>query len=300
MADARARAVPDVTVVFGEAPSWRRASTDGATVRYRTPSAESHVDDNLFVHEFPEGFVLRYADGTEFHVARDGRELWATWAGSSTLSDTETYLLGPVLGFAQRLMGVLCLHASAVVVDDVAIALCGPAYAGKSTTAGAFAAAGFGVLADDMTAVRARDGGVIAMPGSDHLRVWDETERMLLGTSGALQRLTPTWDKFALRLRGQGWDWRGEAVSLGVVVLLAPRSDAPDAPRVERVPPGEAFVAIAANTYANYLLDDRMRAEEFASIAQLMQSVKVVRATPHADPARLADLVRVIAGVVRA
>ena len=300
MPAAPAAGVPDVTVTFGDMPPWRRASTDGATVRYRTPPAESHVDDNLMVHEFAEGFLLRYADGTEFHIARDGRELWATWAPSSTLADTETYLVGPVLGFAQRLIGVLCLHASAVVVDGVAVALCGPAYAGKSTTAGGFAAAGFSVLADDMTVVRMRDGALMAMPGSDHLRVWDDSERILLGTTGALPRLTPTWEKRALRMRGEGWAWSDEAVRLGAVVLLSPRVDTADAPRVESVPAGESFVAIAANSYANYLLDDRMRAEEFASIAQLMSSVKVLRATPHADPERLGDLVRAIAGVVRA
>lgn len=300
LAEAPALAAPDVTVALDSVPPWHRASTDGATVRYRTPAIESQPDDTLVVHEFAEGFLLRYADATEFHVARDGRELWATWAPSSTLADTETYLLGPVLGFAQRLMGVLCLHASAVVVDGVAIALCGPAYAGKSTTAGAFAAAGFAVLADDMTAIRERDGAAVAMPGYDHLRVWRETEEILLGTSGALPRLTPTWDKRALHLRGQGWTWRESAARLGAVALLAPRSAAPDTPRIEPVSPGEAFVAIAANSYANYLLDDRMRAAEFAEIAELLQHVEVVRATPHADPARIGDLVRVIAGAVRA
>jgi len=300
MADAQPDAAPDVTITFGDGPPWCRESIDGATVRYRTPPDESRVDDNLLVYEFGEGFLLRYADGTEFHVARDGHELWATWVPSSTLADTEMYLVGPVLGFAQRLMGVLCLHASAVVVDGVAIALCGPAFAGKSTTAGAFAAAGFSVLADDMTVVRVRGGALMAMPGSDHLRVWEDSEQILLGTSGALPRLTPTWEKLALRMRGEGWAWSDEAVPLGAVVLLAPRSKSPDAPRIERVPPGDAFVAIAANSYANYLLDAPMRAGEFVAIAQLMERVQVVRATPHADPARLGDLVRAIAGVVRA
>ncbi len=252
------------------------------------------------MYELPEGFVFRYADATVFHVARDGRAIWATWAASSTLADTETYLLGPVLGFVQRLMGILCLHASAVVVDDVAIALCGPAYAGKSTTAGAFAAAGYGVLADDMTALRFDAGTVTAMPAYDHLRVWEESERILLGSSGTLPRLTPTWDKRALNMRGQGWIWCDEPVRLGAIVLLDTRVDAAYAPRIDAVPAGEAFVAIAANSYANYLLDDRMRAEEFAAVARLMAMVDVVRVTPHLDPARIGDLVRTIAAVVRA
>lgn len=197
-------------------------------------------------------------------------------------------------------MGVLCLHASAVVVDEVAVALCGPGYSGKSTTAGAFAAAGFGVLADDMTALREDDGRLLALPAYDHLRVWENAEHILLGSSNALPRLTPTWDKRALRLRGQGWTFREEPARLGTVVLLAPRVHGSRAPRVDAVAPGEAFVAIAANTYANYLLDARMRAEEFASIERLMSNVAVLRATPHADPGRIGDLVNVIAGAVRA
>jgi hypothetical protein len=251
------------------------------------------------VYELDEGFLFRYADDTEFHVSRDGREIWATWAPSATLADTETYLLGPVLGFAQRLMGVLCLHASAVVVDDRAIALCGPGSAGKSTTAGAFGAGGFGVLADDMTALRERAGNLLAQPAYDHLRVWESSERILLGSSGSLPRLTPNWDKRALRLRGQGWTFREEAAPLGAVVLLTAREDDAHSPRVEVVAPAEAFIAIAANTYANYLLDSRMRADEFASIARLMSNVKILRATPHADPARLGDLVNAIVAVVR-
>jgi hypothetical protein len=281
-------------------PSWRPATFDGAAVRYRTNAADARADDNLIVYELAEGFVFIYADATEFYLSRDGRAIWAMWALSSTLADTETYLLGPVLGFAQRLMGTLCLHASAVIVDGVAIALCGPAYAGKSTTAGAFAAAGYGVLADDMTALRVREGRLLAMPAYDHLRVWEASERILLGTSGALPRLTPTWEKRALNVRGQGWSWSEDAAPLRAVVLLAPRVDDAGAPRVDAVPAGEAFVLLAANSYANYLLDDQMRAEEFMALARVMSAVRVVRATPHSDPARIGELVRVIAGAVRA
>jgi hypothetical protein len=292
-------AAADVALVLGDAPPWAHLSRAAGAIRYRTPPAESGPDDNLIVFECAEGFLFRYADGTEFHLSRDGRDVWATWAPASTLQDTETYLLGPVLGFAQRLRGVLCLHASAVVVAGRAIALCGPSEAGKSTTAGAFAAAGHGVLADDMTAIHEVGGRSVAMPAYDHLRLWEESERILLGTSGALPRLTPTWDKRALRLRGQGWTFHNEPVELGAVVLLAPREAGTRAPRVEAVAPGDAFLAIAANSYANYLLDGPMRGAEFASIARLLAHVTVVRATPHADAERIGDLVARIAGAGR-
>ena len=294
------RGAPDISLVLDDAPPWRRASLAGAGVRYRTPANESRPDDNLVVYEFAEGFLFRYADATEFHIARDGRSIWAAWAAASTLADTETYLLGPVLGFAQRLMGVLCLHASAVVLDDVAVALCGPGSAGKSTTAGGFAAAGFAVLADDMTAIRERDGLMFAQPAYDHLRVWEDSEKILLGTSGALPRLTPTWDKRALTLEAQGWPLARDPAPLAAVILLAPRESGARAPRIERVPAAAAFVDLAANSYANYLLDAQMRAVEFRSIEALLNTVNVFRGTPSSDPARLGEFVELIAaGVAR-
>ena len=289
-----------MSVVLGPAEPATPESGAHATVRYRTPADESLLNDNLIVHESIDGFVFRYADATVFRISRDGREIRGVWDRASTLSDTETYLLGPVLGFAQRLMGVLCLHASAVVVDGIAIALCGPSYSGKSTTAGAFAAAGHGVLADDMTVVREQNGAAFAMPAYDHLRVWEESELMLLGTSGELPRLTPTWDKRALRLRMQGWDWCDTPAPLGAIALLAPRDAGAEAPRMEDVPPSDAFVALAANSYANYLLDAQMRAQEFASLARLLTSVKVFRAIPSSDPSRIGALVDSIAGAARA
>ncbi len=300
MAEAPATVAPDITLFLGAAPAAPSGAHSGAPVRYRTPADEARPDDNLIVYELASGFLMRYADATEFHISRDGREIHGCWAPASTLPDTETYLLGPVLGFAQRLMGVLCLHASCVVVDDFAIALCGPAHAGKSTTAGAFAAAGYPVLADDMTAIRERAGRAMAMPAYDRLRVWEDAENILLGSRGALPRLTPTWDKRALQLSGQGWSFRETPAPLGAVFLLAPRAADPRAPWIAPISAADGFVALAANSYANYLLDDSMRAAEFASLASLMSTVRVFRAAPSDDPGRIGELVRVIADAARA
>ncbi|HEY0729444.1 MAG TPA: hypothetical protein VGD38_15295, partial [Pyrinomonadaceae bacterium] len=91
-------------------------------------------------------YRFAYADNTEFVVDHQGREIWTTWPEPLTLEDTATYLLGPVMGFVLLLRGLVSLHASAIVVDGAAIALVGPAGAGKSTTAAAFSARGFSVL----------------------------------------------------------------------------------------------------------------------------------------------------------
>lgn len=241
------------------------------------------------------GFWFRYADGTEFVLDREGTSIRAWWAEASTLEDTSMYLLGPLLGFALRLRGVLALHASAVLIDGRALALIGPGGAGKSTTAAAFAAAGVPVLSDDVVAVRVIDGVAMAYPSYRVLRLWDESEKILFGTMGQLPRLTPTWDKRALPL-GREFPFHDKPAPLGDLFLLASRSDDPRAPYVEELGPRDAFMAMLGNTYANYLLDDQMRGEEMRALDAVVRQRRVRRLVPHADPARLGALV----GCVRA
>src|SRR4029077_10951164 len=102
------------------------------------------------VLEGGKDFGFFYSDGARFAVDRTGCEVYADWAENYTLEDACTYLLGPVIAFVLRLRGVICLHASAVIVDGRAIALFGLAGAGKSTTVAACALRGFSVLSDDV------------------------------------------------------------------------------------------------------------------------------------------------------
>ena len=98
-------------------------------------------------------FYLRYSDGTEFVIDREGTQIWARSPDNLPPEDTATYLLGPVFGFTLRLRGVTCLHASAVVIDEQAVVFLGQSGAGKSTTAAAFAQLGYPVLSDDVVAL---------------------------------------------------------------------------------------------------------------------------------------------------
>jgi hypothetical protein len=297
---AAAGAPSELQLRLGDVPDWTPTSFDAFPVRYRTPAAEWTIADNLIVHELPAGFALRYADGCTFQVARDGRELWAQWPSHYTVLDVEPYLLGPVIGFALRLRGTLCLHASAVVVDGRAVALLGPSQAGKSTTAAAFGAAGYPVLADDLVALREVDGTPMAYPGAGSLRLWEEGERMMFYRYGTLPRLAPSWAKGTLAMDAHGVEHVERAVPLGAIVVLGEREAGAGAPHWSEISDLEAFLAIVANSYASYLLDSPMRAVEFAQVSRLIGRCPVRRVTPSTDAARLGELVATIVGAVRA
>jgi hypothetical protein len=287
----------DVTIALGAgarpADAW-----SSAAVHYRGPDTADGLPTVEVRRSEDAGFWFRYADGTEFTLDREGTRVAAWWAAASTLEDTATYLLGPVLGFALRLRGVLALHASAVLIDGRAVALVGPSGAGKSTTAAAFAAAGVPVLADDVLAVRTVGDDAMAFPSYRVLRLWEESEQMLFGTVGALPRLTPTWDKRALPL-GEDFPFHRAPAPLGDVFLMAPRVDDEAAPLVTPVPRGEALMELVLNTYANYLQDDRMRADELRALEGMLRGRRVRQLVPHADPARLTALVHAVCAAAR-
>lgn len=236
-------------------------------------------------------FRMLYRDGTEFFVEREGREVWVTWPDSSTLEDTATYLLGPVIGFVLRLRGIACLHASAVVVGDRAVAVMGPPSAGKSTLAAAFCRMGVPVLADDIVALAERRDEVLVLPAYPQLRLWPDSVAALYGAADALPRLTPSWDKRRLDLTRDGCRFQRDPLPLAAIYLLAGRSTGA-APSTEILRGRDALLALLGNTYASHLLDATMRGHEFTSLARLASTVHVRRVIGSTDAANVTQLCR--------
>jgi hypothetical protein len=283
----------DLRVSFGVLPEWLASL---APHESETTYVADYTDDNgnpAFVFaKLHDGDFYRftYADRTEFVIDRAGREVWTTWPAPLTLEDNATYLLGPVMGFVLLLRGLVCLHASAIVVDDEAIALIGPAGSGKSTTAAAFAARGFSVLAEDVVTLDDRGDSFLVRPAYPCIRLWPSSVATLYGSQSALPPLTPNWDKCYLDLTQPDARFETEPRELGAIYLLNARSDDPRAPFVEAIDATEGMISLIANTYGTKLIDKHMRAREFELLSRLVAQVPLRRVTPHADPDRLATL----------
>ena len=222
------------------------------------------------------GFRLSYRDGTEFFIDRTGANVWARWRPSSTLADTATYLLGPIIGLVLRLRGVTCLHGSAVVVRDTAIAFVGPQGSGKSTTAAAFAQLGHPVLADDIVPLVNDAGSWCVHPTYPQLRLWPDSVAALCGRPDALPPLTPTWDKRALDLTGPAHRFECRRLPLAAVYLLDGGSS-PDSAGILSISGRSGLLALLGNTYVSYLLESGMRARELEDLAALIEDVPVRR-----------------------
>ncbi|HEX7282342.1 MAG TPA: hypothetical protein VF239_09820 [Vicinamibacterales bacterium] len=270
---------PDVSVQL-ESPLVERDVADEEP--YYAADPDSAGTPALQVWKTDSHYRLKYADGTQFILDRNGRHVRVIVAAGSTLEDAATYLLGPVIGFAMRLRGTTCLHASVVVLDGEAVAIAGPAGAGKSTTAACFSVMGHAVLSDDIAALAERDGTIHVEPAFPQIRLWPDSVAMLYGTPDALPPLTPNWDKRALPL-SQPRAFHQKSVPLGAVYVLG-EERAGTEPAIEPVSGSARMLALLANTYVGYLLDRSRRQEEFDALARVASIVEVRRVIRPAAP----------------
>jgi len=239
-------------------------------------------------------YELTYGDGANFFMDAASSALWGECPPPLTKEDLTTYLVGPVLGFVLRRRGVTCLHASAVSIGDVGVAISGPAASGKSTTAAALAIRGVPVLCEDITALSERQGQFYIQPGYPRVCLWPDAVSKLYGSEDALPNLTPTWEKKFLALDGERAKFEPKPKRLGAVYLLGPRVDEETAPRVTELSPREALLDLVQNTYMNVLLTREQRAAEFELLSRLVNRVPCRRLTPHKDATRIGALCELI------
>jgi hypothetical protein len=290
LTDPASRERTDLKLEIGAEPEWVSRALRLPSFCYHQLPAEPLTEDPAFIVTAlgaMEFFALTYTDGTSFVVDAAGTKVWGTWTPPLVLEDLVTYLLGPVMGFVLRRRGVTPLHASAVSFGGRAIVLTGAAQAGKSTTAAALALLGVPVLCEDVAALKESTTGFSVEAGYPRVCVWPDTVQKLLGEEDALPRLTPNWEKRFLALDGVRAKFEADRLPLGAVYLFAPRTAQSDAPRVEELGPREALLELVQNTYMNWLLDRKQRAEEFDLLARLAARVPVRRIVPHQDATRL-------------
>ena len=280
----------DIRISFGSLPAWLHEVSDTQIeTSYVADYKSAFGEPALRVFRVLDGryYRFRYADETEFVVDNAGTEVWAAWNEPLTLEDTATYLLGPVMGFVMLLRGVVCLHASAVVIGNEAIALLGPAGSGKSTTAAAFAELGYSVLAEDVVTLDDQGDHFLVRPGYPCIRLWPASVKALYGSETHLPRLTPNWDKCYLDLSD---NFQREPLRLAAIYHLGERRHETSAPFVQALDRSEGLMSLVANTYATKLMDKQMRAREFELLTRVVKNVPLRRVTPHADPSRISDL----------
>jgi hypothetical protein len=116
----------------------------------------------------------------------------------------------------------------------------------------------------------------------------------LFGSADNLPFITPNWDKRYLDLMTSGYHFQPEPLSLAAIYILDDRCDDHSAPFIKPVSAADSLMLLIANSSTNYLLDTKMRANEFETLTQVVEAVPLRRVIPHSNPTRLSRLSDVI------
>lgn len=216
-------------------------------------------------------YRITYWGGIEFVVFDSGAQIRFNYPGTSNPEDIAAVLAGPVLGFAMRLLGVFCLHASAVAIDGHAVALLAPSGGGKSTTAAALAARGHAIVSDEVLALHIERGRVVAQPGLPWLRLCHDS-MAALREQGAVLATAPHGEKRIAQLPQPGYPC--VARSLPLVAMYTMNSIA-DVESIGQFSGAAAMMLLLGNTYPDiyYRFHGRHRADELLRARRVLQQV---------------------------
>jgi hypothetical protein len=157
------------------------------------------------------------------------------------------FLLGPALAMLLSQRGLLVLHASAVALEGGAVAFLGESGRGKSTTAAAFYARGYDVVADDVVAVLMERGCPVVFPGFPQLKLWPEVVASLGDAVETLARLHPHREKRARRVADQ---FSSQRLPLKALYVL---SEGPGL-EIEHLRAREAIIELVRHSYAAQMI----------------------------------------------
>lgn len=158
-----------------------------------TVEAEPSDVDVIITQESVKSFPERPEEHTDFEVHRIGIKQ-AGWFSieegkrircdpeSPSTAETKIFrrlLQHEALGRLLVQRGVLVLHASAVSIDGHGAVFLGESTAGKSTTAAAFFANGYRVIADDLVGIQFENGRPVILPSVPQLRIGPEAVEQL-------------------------------------------------------------------------------------------------------------------------
>ena len=288
----------DVTIEFGFLPagSWKAANSE-VDEFYVSDHCDLTGQPSVRAARLKHSGALRmsYVDGTVFVINEKATQVWATTPPNQTVEDTAAYLLGPIMGTVLRTRGLMCLHGSAVVINNRAVAFVGVSGSGKSTTAAAFARLGYSVLSDDILSLT--DGGshFLVRPAYPRVRLWPESVAGLFGSVDMLPQMTPNWEKRFLCLNAPGYSFQSKPLQLAAIYFLAPRENvATIQPVVTAVRSTEALMALVSDSYAASYIHKSLRAKEFEVLGRLVQSVPLRRVAALANFSRIDELCHVI------
>jgi len=281
--------LPELPTIEGAEPDWifRRATS---AIPDSVFLGDDRVDAKIRVKcgKLSDGFRLAFDDTGTFDISNGGREIAWTPGTSSAMELVRADLLGGVFSVALHLQGLLCLHGSAVGIDDTALAFLAGKGGGKSTLATALCDGGATLITDDMLPVDPR-APVTAWPSTPAVRLLHDSASHLRHASGQTH---PETNKYHVNeLPPHQVEMR--RLRLGAIYELAPVPDDTGVPAAERIPVTgtAALKALLRHHRAGTAIGAAESMNLFIRASDIVRTVPAFRLQVARDFNRLAEVV---------
>ena len=195
------------------------------------------------------GYLVRFPHLADFHVSREGGAVECFPVPGISEGTIQHLYLNQVLPLALSKQRKLVFHASAVELNRGAAVFLGVSGSGKSTLAASFATNGYRFLTDDGLLVEERGGGFEAHPSHPSVRLWEDSQEVLIRQA---ERLAPPvqYTPKARILAGDGIAFCNQPRPLRRLYFLAD-----DGARVPVLTPMKASEALIELVRHSFLLD---------------------------------------------
>ena len=218
---------------------------------------------------------VRWESVGEFLVSADGGRITYRRDESASVESFQVYLLGQALSLALVKQGYEPLHATAVIVDDGAVAFLGSNAFGKSTLAACFLEAGCRLLTDDLLILQKTCNGLMAHPGPPRIKLFPKIANRFFRATAARGRMNIDTSKLILPL-----DERRSCsapVPLKAIYSLAVPRDVcrSRSVSIETLSPRESFVELLRGTFNRRLVSSQRLESQFRFVSSLADTVPV-------------------------
>jgi hypothetical protein len=221
-------------------------------------------------------------------LVRNGKEIIIDPTPGVDDALLRTIVLGPIWTVLLRQRGLAVFHASAIIVNNGAVAFLGGSGWGKSTLAEAFYARGYGIVTDDVMAVRIGESPPQVFPSYPSVKLFPDAASFLGCDASATHLVHSQTEKRAHRaaLRFP----QGPLPLRRIYVLAIGECN-----KIEPLQSQEAFVELVRNSRAVSLLKDSdSRNGHFHQCACLVAEVPICRLKRRPALADLPEVIRLI------
>ena len=219
-----------------------------------------------------------------------GKEILIDPAPQASDEDLRFVVLGSLLGALLHQRNLLALHASAIQMPQGVVLFMGASGHGKSTLMATLAQRGYGIISDDVVAIRQKKGRPpMALPAFPRLRLWEDSVTQLGYARNALSPMRKGMKKYLIPVE----HFVNQTLPVHGIYILDRCNQTQI--HVKEAMGIEKFNALKLHTYReNFLSGLGLRSAHYEQIMSLANHVKMshlVRPISPFQPQALADRV---------